>query len=129
MKAVNSFFFVLFISVGLQAQSKLKDFTIIIEKTKDGIHLQSNKGTAWTNLSFSLNNYHPQIIDEFGMVKYDETSKSKDSNYADFLFTISKVENEIILKGKQGTAWKDLSFTLVENEKQGIDQFGMTKLK
>jgi hypothetical protein len=103
----------------------LKDFKIVIEKTKNGIKMQSFKGSAWINLTFSINNNSTQAIDEYGMTTLDQISSEKDVNLADFLFTISKTENGIALKGIEGTAWTDLSFSLSENGKQEINQFGM----
>ena len=65
--------FVLTASSELKAQEKkssdLKNFTIIVEKTENGIKMQSAKGTAWIDLSFSLNNYQSQAVDEYGMTK------------------------------------------------------------
>ena len=52
----------------LIAQNKtaeLKDFKLIIEKTDNGIKMRSEKGSAWIDLSFSLNNYRPQAVDEY----------------------------------------------------------------
>ena len=124
--------FVLTASSELIAQEKksddLKNFKVVVEKTDNGIKMQSVEGSAWIDLSFSINNDRPQAIDEYGMTELNKISSEKDSNLADFLFTISKTENGIVLKGIEGTAWTDLSFSLLENEKQTIDQFGMTKL-
>ena len=124
--------FVLSASSELVAQEKestdLKDFKVVVEKTENGIKMQSINGSAWIDLSFSLNNDLPQAIDEYGMTKLDKVSSDKDTNLADFLFTITKTENGIVLKGIEGTAWTDLSFSLAENGKQAIDQFGMTKI-
>jgi arginine repressor len=111
-----------------QKSSKLKDFKVIVEKTDNGIKMQSVKGSAWVDLAFILNNYQPQAIDEYGMTELEKNSSDKDANLADFLFTISKTENGIVLKGIEGTAWTDLTFSLDENGRQAIDQFGMTKL-
>jgi len=116
----------------LVAQEKkstdLKDFKVIIEKTENGIKMKSAKGSAWIDLSFSLNNYRPQAVDEYGMTNLDKVSTNKDKNLADFLFTITKTENGIELKGIEGTAWIELKFSLAENKKQAINQFGMTSL-
>lgn len=116
----------------LLAQEKkstdLKDFKIVVEKTDNGIKLTSTEGSAWVDLAFSIDDDLPQAIDEHGMTKTDKVSSEKDANLADFLFTITKTENGIVLKGIEGTAWTDLSFSLTENRKQAIDQFGMTKL-
>ena len=124
--------FVLTASCNLLAQEKkstdLKDFKVVVERTEIGIKMQSIEGSAQLNLTFSINNYQPQAIDEYGMTELNKISSNKDSNLADFLFTISKTENGIVLKGIEGTAWTDLSFSLAENGKQAIDQFGMTKL-
>lgn len=121
--------FVITASSCLMAQEKkstdLKDFKIVIEKTKNGIKMQSFKGSAWINLTFSINNNSTQAIDEYGMTTLDQISSEKDVNLADFLFTVSKTENGIALKGIEGTAWTDLSFSLSENGKQEINQFGM----
>ncbi|MFK5981595.1 MAG: hypothetical protein QM499_01680 [Flavobacteriaceae bacterium] len=124
--------FILTASSKLIAQEKksngLKNFKVVVEKTDNGIKMQSVEGSAWIDLSFTTNNDKPQAIDEYGMTELNKISSKKDSNLADFLFTITKTENGIVLKGIEGTAWTDLSFSLLENEKQTIDQFGMTKL-
>ena len=121
--------FVLTTSTSLRAQEKkstdLKDFKIIVEKTENGIKMQSFQGSAWIDLTFNLDNDHPQAIDEYGMTKLDQISSEKDANLADFLFTVSKTDNGIILKGIEGTAWTDLSFSLPVNGKQEFNQFGM----
>jgi hypothetical protein len=106
----------------------LKDFKFLVETTENGLKIQSFKGSAWTELTFSINNDRPQAIDEYGMAVLDKVSTKKDSNLADFLFTITKTEDGIILKGIEGTAWTDLSFLLSKNGRQAIDQFGMIKL-
>ncbi len=115
----------------LIAQNKtaeLKDFKLIVEKTDNGIKMKSEKGSAWLDLSFTLNNYRPQAVDEYGMTNLKNVSENKDENLADFLFTITKTENGIELKGIEGTAWTELKFSLTENKQQAIDQFGMTSL-
>ena len=129
----NSFIavFLLTLSSGLMAQnqnfSDVKDFKIKIEKTDNGLKMQSLKGSAWVDFSFSLPNDRPQIIDEYGMTQLDKVSTNKDANLADYLFTITKTKNGIKLTGIEGTAWKELSFTLTKNGQQMIDQFGMTE--
>jgi hypothetical protein len=67
-------------------------------------------------------------VDEYGMTELKNVSENKDEKLADFLFTITKTENGIELKGIEGTAWAELKFSLDENQKQAIDQFGMTSL-
>jgi hypothetical protein len=108
-------------------QNVLKDFKIIVQKTENGVKMQGVKGTAWIDLSFSLKNHNPQAVDEYGMTEVGKVSQKDDSKYADFLFTITTTEEGILLKGIEGTAWIELSFTLSEGRKQAINQFGMTK--
>jgi len=115
----------------LVAQDKtpvLKDFKLIVEKTNNGIKMKSKKGSAWIDLSFSLKNYQQQAVDQYGMTDLKNISKNKDEKFADFLFIITKTENEIELKGVKGTAWTELKFSLPNNKQQAIDQFGMTSL-
>ena len=124
--------FVLAAGSELQAQEKkpadLKDFKFVIEKTDSGIKMTCQNGCAWKELTFSLNDNKPQAIDEYGMTEVNKNSSDKDVNLADFLFTVTKTEDGIILKGIEGTAWTDLSFSLSKNQQQAIDQMGMTEL-
>jgi hypothetical protein len=105
----------------------LKEFKITIERTDNGLKMQSDKGSAWIDLSFSLAENEPQAIDEYGMTQLDKVSTNKDPKLADYLFKITKTKDGITLMGIEGTAWKELSFSLKKNGRQAIDQFGMTK--
>ncbi|EAR01251.1 hypothetical protein [Maribacter sp. HTCC2170] len=130
---LNLFIAILFLtSPELIGQEKisvdLKDFKVIVEKTDNGIRMKGVEGSAWSDLSFSLNAYQSQAVDEYGMAKLDDVSLDKDNNLADFLFTITKTENGLELKGIEGTAWTELSFALAENKKQAINQLGMTSM-
>ena len=112
-------------SIAQERSTDLKDFKLVVIKTADGIKMQGQKGSAWTVLSFDINNDRPQPIDEYGMTTLDKVSKDKDWNLANFLFTITKTKDGIVLKGIEGTAWTELKFSLSENSSQIIDQFGM----
>lgn len=123
--------FFLTISSGLMAQEKqaeLKDFKVVLEKTDDGIKMKSKQGSAWIDLSFRLDNYKTQAVDEWGMTALDKVSEDTHEKLADFLFTVTKTENGIELKGLEGTAWTELTFNLGMNKKQAIDQLGMASL-
>ncbi len=126
---ITVIFFTLSYEIMAQVQNSidLKDFKITIEKTDNGIKMNSSNGSAWIDLSFSIVNEKPQAIDEFGMTQLVKISYDKDPKLADYLFTIIKTKDGIKLKGIEGTAWKELSFTLPKNGKQTIDQFGMTE--
>jgi hypothetical protein len=123
--------FVMILSSESIAQEKtsadLKEFKITIEKTDNGLKLRSDNGSAWIDLSFSLADNKPQAIDEYGMTQLGSVSNNKDPKLADYLFTITKTKDGITLTGIEGTAWKELSFSLQKNARQAIDQFGMTE--
>ena len=72
-----------------QGSPDLKDFKITIEKTDNGLEMHSSEGSAWINLSIKLAKDTPQAIDEYGMTGLDNVSPNKDSNLAEFLFTIT----------------------------------------
>lgn len=110
-----------------QGPSNLKNFIISVEKTDNGLKLQSIKGSAWIDLSFSLPAGKTQTIDEYGMTTLDKVSVNLDTSLADYLFTITKTKNGVKLTGLAGTAWKELIFTLPQNGIQLIDQFGCTR--
>jgi hypothetical protein len=103
----------------------LKEFKITIEKTSNGLKMQSDKGSAWIDLSFSFSDNKPQAIDEYGMTQLGKVATSKEPKLADYLFTITKTKDGITLTGIEGTAWKELSFSLQKNRKKVIDQYGM----
>ena len=54
--------------------------------------------------------------------------EKKSTDLKDFKVVVEKMENRIKMQSIKGSAWIDLSFSLAENGKQAIDQFGMTKL-
>ena len=60
--------------------AEIKDFKVIVEKTDNGIKMKSKKGSAWIDLSFSLDNYRLQAVDEYGMTELKNVSVNKDEN-------------------------------------------------
>lgn len=117
-------------NTGLYAQDKgsadQKDFKIVVARTDDGVQLTCEHGCAWKVLKFSLNDDRPQAIDEYGMTHKGGSSSAKKDDLAAFLFTLTKSNGEIALKGMEGTAWTQLSFTLPADQQQAIDGSGMT---
>lgn len=105
--------------------SDVNGFIIIIENTESGITLESLDGSAWKKLSIKNFSGNEITINEFGMTNRDVESSNSDSQLADYLFTITKTENLIKLKGIKGTWWTELSFTLDLNSKQTINENGM----
>ena len=109
-------------------ETKVTNFKVVVQKTETGIKMQSINGTAWIDLSFTLNNDRPQAIDEYGMTEISKISNDKNPKLADFLFTITKTPEGILLKGLKGTYWSELNFLVNNYKPQAIDRFGMTKL-
>ncbi len=103
----------------------LKDFKIIIEKTKTGIKMKGIEGSAWQELSFSLNNDQSQTITPYGMVDTHKIPVNNSTKFPDYIFTITKTDKGIELKGIKGTAWTNLSFSLTQ--KQAFNQYGMVE--
>jgi len=107
-------------------KTELSPFNIQVVKTEEEIKLKCTLGCAWTELNFTKNNYQAQFVDEFGMSdSKDRESEKTDDNLANFIFSISKTEEGIQLIGEQGTAWKELNFSLKNYEPQIITQTGM----
>jgi hypothetical protein len=118
-----SFLFLL-CSTSVKAQeekrSAIADFHITIQNTPNGIALTSSKGSAWVTLEFTLPYDKPQTINEYGMA--DPVKGLENGSY---LFTITRTQSGIKLKGLQGTAWIDLGFSIPSSKAQSIDQLGM----
>jgi len=109
-----------------QLHEDYKDFKILIEKTSDGVKLTSIMGSGWMDISFDLDKNTEQAIDEYGMTRLDKVSPKKDSNLTDYLFTITRTKDGIVLNGLEGTLWKELTLSLSKNESQAINQYGMS---
>lgn len=102
----------------------LDGFKILIEKTDEGIALKGMEGTAWTNLEFSSNPDKAQLVNERGMASVKDAANSSD-NLADFLIETSRTPEGVSLKGLEGTAWTNLSFTIAEGGRQMVSETGM----
>jgi hypothetical protein len=96
-------------------------------KGENGLKLQSHQGSAWKELSFSLSDNQVQAVDEFGMAAPEESNAARDNSYADYLFTITKTKDGLLLTGIEGTVWTKLSFSLSGHGKQTIDRLGMVE--
>ncbi|WP_338731708.1 hypothetical protein [Mangrovimonas cancribranchiae] len=114
-------------NIKAQNQTKLAPFKLVIEHSNQGFSLTSLKGTIWKKLSFSLKSDTSQIIDEYGLLSSGTTSKVAPPNLTDFLFTITKTADGVLLKGLEGTAWTELSFSLPVKGKQLFTHEGMVK--
>jgi hypothetical protein len=124
-------FCVLFANLETQAQEQslrnFREFRITITRTEKGVKMQSDQGSEWTDLSFTLDRHSSQAIDENGMTTLGNLAYKNSLGFAHYLLTISLVKGKLIIKGIEGTAWKELTFTLQENASQTINHLGMIK--
>jgi bla regulator protein BlaR1 len=109
---------------------ELTKFLILVETTDDGIILTSEQGCAFKKLTFTLKDDNTQAVDQFGMSSLNRDKTVKNSNLANFLFTIKKTKEGLSFEGIEGTAWKKLSFSCPKGKcYQYIDQYGMTDVR
>lgn len=113
----------------IQQTTESSSFVISIKTNGNKIILESEKGTAWKDLTYTLIDEKDkiQVVDEYGVGSLEKVSKNKDNSLANFLFKIEKTAQGLRLKGIEGTAWKNLSFTLADNRFQKIDNLGMLR--
>ncbi len=107
----------------------VKEFLVIVEHSDSNkIKLQCKEGCAWKKLTFSLSeDSKTQLIDEYGMTDIQSVNSKKSKNLSNFLFTVKKIDNTYKLKGVEGTAWTDLTFSILPNRKQAVNKLGMTE--
>lgn len=114
------------------ASPEIASFLILIETTDVGFKMTCEKGCAWKELTFDVNPYKPQAIDQWGMTSQGEHAKrAADANLANFLFTaIRTKENGVNLEAMEGTAWKKLGFRDPDNySREYVDAYGTAKPK
>tara|TARA_R110001632_G_scaffold107700_6_gene217419 strand:+ start:3171 stop:3596 length:426 start_codon:yes stop_codon:yes gene_type:complete len=101
-------------------------FVISIKTNGNEIIMKSEKGCAWKELTYTLiQGDKIKVVDEYGVSALNNVSENKDASLTDFLFKIEKTKQGLKLKGIEGTAWVELSFSLAENRFQRIDNLGM----
>lgn len=107
-------------------ETPLSGFLILVETTENGLKLTCQEGCAWGELSFSLNAYRRQAVNQYGMTSLKKDQPEKNDGLSNFLFTVKKTKEGLNLEGKEGTAWSELSFKCPDNNcYQHIDQEGM----
>ena len=109
-------------------EAPLSGFLILVETTENGLKLTCQEGCAWGELSFSLNGYRRQAVDQYGMSSLKREEPEKNDRLSNFLFTVKKTKEGLNFEGKEGTAWSELSFKCPDkNCYQYIDKEGMGK--
>ena len=116
---------------GCSVQKKMAQETspfLVTAKTEanNKITLTCTQGCAWKALSYTISeNIRVQAIDEYGMADLNDLNTETNTNLSNFLFTVEKSGDRLILKGLEGTAWTELSFSTTPYKSQGIDKMGM----
>lgn len=110
------------------SSSKKDNFKLLIQTTSAGIEMKSIAGSAWKELAFDVPYQKPVLINQFGMAMKEEDLNTEDDQFYNYLFTIQRLDNGVILKGIEGTAWTSLEFSLHSDQQQAIDKFGMTSV-
>jgi len=102
---------------------ELKKFLISIEYQNNQLILQGLEGCAFKELKFTISENKPVAINHMGMTTARENNSSHNP---DFLFEIEKINDQINLTGKAGTAWKKLSYKPL-NIKYFITETGVSR--
>ena len=90
----------------VQEKKDLGEFIVLIQTTEgNGIEMKCKEGCAWKTLTYkSSDESRIQAIDEYGMADLGEVEPRKSAKLADFLFTIQRTDNGVLLKAMEGTA-------------------------
>lgn len=116
---------IVFLQANGQEDANLKGFAMTMNLDGNRVEMQCSAGCNWTELSFTLPILRKaQLVNESGMTS-EETQTSKSA----FLFDLSFDNNTILLIGHKGTAWKKLSFSMMEGKQAIIDQQGFKGYK
>lgn len=94
-------------------------FLVFVEKNGNTLELRCESGCRWSHLVLEPNS-EPYIINDFGFSEGNTLASDK------FAFSIEPNQSGVLLNGLKGTAWVDLAFSLPKNQKQAVNQLGMT---
>ena len=94
-------------------------FLVFVEKTGNTLELRCESGCKWNHLVLEPKS-EPYIINDYGFSEGNTLDTDK------FAFSIEPNQSGVLLYGLKGTAWVDLAFSLSENQKQAVNQLGMS---
>lgn len=94
-------------------------FLVFVEKTGNTLELRCESGCKWSHLVLDPKS-EPYIINDYGFSEGNTLDTDK------FAFSIEPNQSGVLLYGLKGTAWVDLAFSLSENQKQAVNQLGMS---
>ncbi len=93
-------------------------FLVTVEKNNNTISVKCEKGCMWSHLKLDTNS-ESYIINDYGF------SEGKTIDNDRFTFSIKLTQSNVELQGIKGTAWIDLAFSLHEDHKNIINEFGV----
>ncbi|MDG4715883.1 M56 family metallopeptidase [Winogradskyella marincola] len=102
--------------------TEVNSFLVFVEKNGNTLELRCESGCRWSHLVLEPNS-EPYIINDFGFSEGNTLDTDK------FAFSIEPNQSGVLLNGLKGTAWVNLAFSLPKNQKQAVNQLGMTNEK
>lgn len=111
----------------LIAQSAEADFLIVIKTSEKGVELNCIQGCNFKDLKFSLSDKEVQAVNNDGMTSSisDLAERTAEAIPSDnFLFTVEKNGDGVLVKGINGTYWEKLNFKNNPNLTQAFNQNG-----
>lgn len=112
-----------------ETEIKLTPFLILVESTDDGLKFKCDKGCAWTDLSFALNEDETQGVNQEGMTRGPDDKAFPHELLADFHFEVRKDSNGIYFKSLRGTAWLTLDFASSDGKHHYyFDEYGIRNI-
>lgn len=109
---------------GVNAETTgITPFTIEFERTGTMVNMTCSKGCAWTDLSFTLEAYAVQHVNQEGMVSLEEVGEATNNGY---LLKLTHKGDDFVVEGITGTAFSELSFGCVTRCKVGLNESGVS---
>jgi len=96
----------------------------------DTIKLRCLDGCAWQELSFvQPYTLKGQAINQYGMTTIGSLNQLKmDDKFADFVLTLKRDGNELIIKGNEGVDWESLIIPCGQGCTEYISEKGKNKI-
>jgi len=125
-----TFIILVLLSTSLDAQNDktiLNDrFSILFNKKKNQFKLECKSGCDWKELTFkNRKNKKPYLLNKAGISKISKTTEHTNNDSSDFKFIVKTTKDKMFLTSKNGTAWTNLSFTILKEKQYKINYFGV----
>lgn len=98
---------------------EVNPFLLSVEKNNNSVILKCNDGCKWANITLDFDTKSLYTINDYGFSNGKTLATDK------FAIKIQNSESGIKLTGLKGTAWIDLNFSILDNQKKIINQTGL----